>query len=891
MDAARFHRVEALFHGVRELPAERRDFFLRAECGDDAQLRAEVERFLAAESSEHSGPATDLLGRAAEQTLADEAASHVGRVIGVWRLVRPLGSGGMGSVFLAERNDGAYRTRVALKMLNPWLRGSAFEQRFALERQILSDLRHASIAALLDGGVTDDGVPYLVMEYVEGEAITQFAQIHNLDIDQRLRLLLPVCRAVQHAHQNLVIHRDLKPGNILVAADGNPKLLDFGIAKLLQSADAPDAKTVAEQTRLSTPEYASPEQMGEAAVTTASDVYSLGVILYELLTGQRPPRGNAESVLTPARPSSAIVRAQAARPARTEFGDAPLRKRWSRQLRGDLDTLVLKALAYEPARRYSTPQQLSEDIERYLRHQPLRARPDSLRYRVGKFLRRHRLGVALGAAALCVIVAAAVSLALLAVNLRVERDRSSAAQARAEQEARVAQRVSGFLERLFDGANPNQTQGSAPTLRDVLDRGARDVGEQLKDEPVVQAQLLVLMADAYRQLGEYGKGIAAAERAVELRRARDPVNPAELAESLDSLGELRRSNGDYGTAERLHREALELRRKLVPPDPMMVGRSMNNLALTLSEAGRTEEALPLYEESLALRRRALGDSAAPVLSTLVNIGLLRRALGDYAASEAAFREVYERRKRTLGEEHPATANVMTHLGHALLSRGHVDDAEPLLRRALQVRRKLIGERSPEVSIGLYELARALRYRGDLVQAEALLREAHSIDLEVFGPDNSESEQAIALLGDVLLDKGELIEAERMLRESLRLCRLRLSPDHPRLAAAESHLADALAAQRRYDAAEGLYRDALTIQRTKLRPGNGEIARTLLGLAQLARQRGDVTGARRLAAESAAGFASAPAEYDMQRKRLAALRTALAPPASTNQIVSAPRSKH
>jgi len=873
MDAARFRRIETLFHAAREFPAQQRDVFLQNECGDDVDLRAEVAALIAADATVASGPATAVLDRATTQAMADQTDAQNGRIIGVWRLVGPLGSGGMGSVFLAERNDGVYRTRAALKMLNPWLRGGAFEQRFARERQILSDLKHPAIAALLDGGVTDDGVPYLVMEYVEGESITQFAQSHALDMDQRLRLFVRVCHAVQHAHQNLVIHRDLKPGNILIAADGSPKLLDFGIAKLLISVDArePDTATI-EHTRLLTPEYASPEQIRDQPVTTASDVYSLGVILYQLLVGQRPSWKEPHSSQPPTRPSSAVLRADG---SAAEFANPHQRKRWSHTLRGDLDTLALKTLAFEPARRYATAQQLGDDIERYLRHEPLLARPDSLRYRAGKFLRRHRLGVFLGTVALSVIVAAAFSLAILSLHLRTERDRSSAAQLHAEQEARAAQRVSGFLARLFDGANPNQAQGSAPTLRDVLDRGAQEVGEQLKDDPVVQARLLILIADAYRQLGEFRQGIAAAERAVELRRARSPGDAAELAESLDSLGELRRDNGDYGPAERLHREALSLRRELLPADTFMVGRSLNNLALTLHEAGRSEESLPLYEESLALRRRTLGDSAPPILSTLVNIGLLRRTLGDYAGSEAAFREVYEKRIKSLGEEHPATANVMTHLGRALLSRGQIDDAEALFRRALQVRRKLFGEHNADVSITLYELANAVQRRGDLNQAETLLREAHAIDLTVFGPDNSESAQASARLGDVLLAKGQLVEAERMRRDSLRICLLRLTPMHPRLATAKGYLADVLLARNQYSEAEHLYVDALATQRKILRPDNGEIAHTLLGLARIAQQHGDLAQARVLTDESAAIYAHAPADFDAQRKQLAALREVLA----------------
>ena len=867
-DGARFRRLEALFHAAQALPAERRTGFLRDECADDAALREEVAGMLAAAANVEIGPATGLLGKASEEVLSERTSAQDGRVVGVWRLIGEIGSGGMGNVFLAERTDGVYRAHAALKMLNPWLRGSAFESRFALERQILSDLKHPSIATLLDGGVTGDGIPYLVMEYVEGEPITQFAQTHKLDIGQRMRLLLDVCHAVQHAHQNLVIHRDLKPGNILVANDGRPKLLDFGIAKLLLSVEAHRPEETVEQTRLLTPEYASPEQAREQPVTTASDVYSLGVILYQLLVGARPRRNDADPSMPPARPSGAVMHSSG---ATTPWEGTPQQRQWSRQLRGDLDTLVLKALAFEPARRYATAQQLGDDIERYLSSQPLKARPDTLRYRGTKFLRRHRVGVALAAGALVLIVGAAVSLAILAVHLSAERDRSAAAQDRAEYQRKAAERVTLFLSRLFDGANPNPTQGSAPTLRDVLDRGAQEVGEQLKDDPLVQARLLVLMANAYRQLGENPKGIALAERAVALRRAQLPQDPAELAESLDSLGELRRVNADYAQAEQLHREALGLRREMVPADPVMYGRSLNNLALTLYDAGRNADALPLYEESLALRRRALGDSSPPVLSTLVNIGLLRRTLGDYVAAEAAFREVFDRRLQTLGEAHLSTANVMTHLGRTLVSLGRIDEAESLLRRALVVRRKLLGDRSPDVSIGLYELAYAVQQRGDLEQAETLLRESHSIDLQLYGTDHSESAQTSARLGNVLLAKGELDEAERLLRDSLRICQLRLAPDHARIAAGKSYLADVLIARRQPDEAQRLYQDALVIQQRQLRVDHPEVGHSLLGLARAALLHGDPQTASALIAQSDPILRKAPADFADLRRQLDRLR--------------------
>jgi tetratricopeptide (TPR) repeat protein len=864
MDAARFRRVEALFHDARELPPPQRRAFLLSTC-DDPALRAEVLSLLDGEADPEPGPATGALADAAGHAVDAAPAPQHGRIVGVWRLLEPLGSGGMGQVFAAERSDGAYRTRAALKMLNPWLRGGAFEERFARERQILSDLRHPAIAALIDGGVADDGTPFLVMELIDGVPITRHADERALGIEARLALFVEVCRAVQYAHQNLVIHRDLKPGNILVDAEGRPKLLDFGIAKLMLAEPAA-ADSDAPQTQIWTPEYASPEQVRAQPITTASDVYSLGVILYQLLAGRRPRFDVDRPAQPPTRPSALT-------------DDAPP-VAFRRRLAGDLDTVVLKALAFEPERRYATAQQLCDDIERFLRHEPVQARPDSLGYRAAKFVRRHRWGVAFASLALVGILGATVAIARLALNLRVERDRSTVAQAQAEREARTAQQVADFLARLFDGANPNSATGAPPTLRDVLDRGAQDVQSQLGDSPEVQARLLVLMADAYRQLGEFGRGIEVAERALALRRAAPDTEPAVLATAIDSLGELRRSHGDFAVAEVLHREALALRRAQSPQDPVLVGRSLNNLALTLSESGRGPEAIALYEQSLALRRQVLGEDAAPVLSTLVNIGLLKRASGDVAGAEAAFRTVYDARLKTLGEKHVATANVMTHLGRTLLVRGDASGAEPLLRRALAVRRELLGANSADVSIGLYELAGLLIYQDRLAEAEAALREAAAIDRATFGPDNAESTFVGVRLGTVLQARGQLAQAETMLRESARIVRAALPPDHPRVASTSSALADVLRERGQLVEADALFREALAIQRAKLRPDDPELGRTLIGLTAIAARRGDLAAARAFADEASRIVERAPALFDAQRRQLAALRASItAPPRS------------
>ncbi|HET7843189.1 MAG TPA: serine/threonine-protein kinase, partial [Xanthomonadales bacterium] len=632
----RLQRLEALFHAALALPPAERDTYLLAECGTDDALRVEVQALLAADSQDAPHDVAGSIGRIAHAVSTENAAPA--RRIGAWRLEKPIGAGGMGTVHLAARADGAFEGRAALKLLNPWLVGSGFEERFARERQFLADLKHPNIAGLLDGGITDDGVPYLVVEYIDGQSVSAWAAEQKPDLRRRIGLFIEICEAVQHAHQNLVVHRDLKPGNILVGRDNHAKLLDFGIAKLVPTAVGAEAGATREGSRLMTPEYASPEQLRGESATTASDVYSLGLILYELVAGGRPmrPPDSAHDTALPTRPSTWIARTrdpiELPVPAgeRRKWGQdsRARRRRWARNLRGDLDTIVLKALAFDPARRYQTARELADDLRRFRAHEPVHARPDSWAYRFGLLLRRRPFASALATAFIVAIIGSAIGFAALSVRLRAERDRAAELQARAEQAAKTAERTSAFLASLFQSSDP-RNRGGGLTGRELLDQGAKRLETELADEPDTLSYLSFVIGGIQRQLGLLDEAEKSLRRSVDLRTKRFGRNSKETADSLSELADTLRMQSKWEESEALQRESLAIREKLDPPDPKGLGQSLNNLALVIKESGRLQESLPLTKRAVEVRRASLGDDDPVTIISLVNLGMLERDLGMY----------------------------------------------------------------------------------------------------------------------------------------------------------------------------------------------------------------------------------------------------------------------
>jgi len=884
-----WRQLQDVFDAAADLAPEHRAAYLDAHCGDDPALRRQVESLLL----HMDGDDSRIEAVVDAAVLAAGGATLVGRRLGAYRVERELGEGGMGSVYLAVRADDAYRKQVAIKVLRAGLHGGSMLARFKSERQILAHLDHPNIARLLDGGATDAGVPYLVMEYVPGEPITTWCERRSLPLAARLELFRRVCAAVQYAHTHLVVHRDLKPSNILVTEDGAPKLLDFGIAKLLaEDGDASFTMPVTEAgLRLMTPEYASPEQVRGEPVTTSCDVYALGVVLYELVAGRRPftfdsrtPREIERRVLedTPRAPGAAT----------------------------DLDNVVLLALDKDPARRYASVDHLDEDVRRYLEGLPVAARPATIRYRAAKFARRHRAGVAAAAAFVLLLAAFAVSMAVTARRLAVERDRAVSAE-------RQAQQTAAFLTDIFNVSNPSEQRGRTITAQEILDTGATRIDNELRDQPGVQAALMDTIGKVYQNLGLFTPAREQIARSLALRERTLGADALDTLQSKNDLAEIDRTESRFDAAEQAHRAVLAAREARLPPDDPKIAESLNNLGLVLQQRARYGEAESLYRRALDIRRRVLGDRAPDTAVTMSNLGQvleregrfdeaeetyrrtldIRRAVlgadhprtlnsmytlatalgnrGKFAAAEPMLREVLAARRRVLGDRHPDTASTMNNLASLLQDEGKLDEAEPIYRQALATQREIFGDRHLDVAITLNNLASLLEARGDAAAAEPLYRQSLAIREQLFGPKNLSVARTRHNLGRVLIALGRTAEGERDVRQALDTRQRLLAPDHPDIATSLVTLAALDRGRHDAAAAEREYRQAVAIRSTRLGADHPQTAIAEIGLAEVLADRGacaEATPALR-AAQAVLRKAYAPTHPDVARANRVAERCA------------------
>ena len=823
MKPERWDRIGEIFHGALERPEPERVRFVAAGCAGDGELRAEVMALLAAH---RAGPLDELEAAVPDQirrALPSEPAP--GTRIGPYRLVERLGDGGMGVVYLARRDDPEFDQRVALKLLRGSLDASELIGRFLTERRILARLEHPNITRLLDGGVTRQGVPYFVMEHVDGQPIHRYCDAERLTVRERVALFLGVCDAMQYAHRHLIVHRDVKPSNILVTRGRTVKVLDFGIARLLDEQEAARGVTRTGQ-RWMTPEYASPEQVRGDPVTTTSDVYAMGVVLYQLLTGRRPydiegrSRHEIERAVLesePSRPSAAVSQPTDADRAAPEQVGASRRTpaaRLRRQLAGDLDTIVLKALHKEPDRRYASAGELADDLRRHLAGLPVRARPDTLRYRLGKFVRRHRAGVAASLLVTMALAGGAAGTASQARRAAVERDR-------ARREAAKAMETFAFQRSLFEASLPGQRLGETLSADRILDRSwERLRGDgKLAGQPAVRAALLDVVSGVYRRLGRYPEARATGEEALGIRRDVLKREDADLAESLSNLGVLAYEEGRTDEAEALFRDALELRRREPGPKDQKVASALNNLAAARLQRGDLDSAERLLREAIGVLRRLPGGPDEDLAPKLDGLAIVLQRQGRLEAADTLLRESLELRRAALPGEHPNVARSLNKVATNLIRQGKPAVAEPYMRKALRIWRKVLGKH-PDVARALNNLASALEAQGKLGEAEPLYREALTMKRSVLG-DHFSTAHTAANLGLLLQKRGDYGAAEEHLRESLRIRRAVLGENHPDLARALHNLAALYREQGECGGAEPLVREALEIRTAALPMGQLE----------------------------------------------------------------------
>jgi serine/threonine protein kinase len=702
--------------------------------------------------SGHTAQIGMLVGALAAPVIHYSAGSH----IGAYRLIHRIGQGGMGDVFAAERADNLFRRKVALKLMRSRFDGGAKTEiiaRFEAERRILAALNHPNIARIVDGGVSEHGVPYVVMDYVDGVPLDRYCSAQSLDLSSIIRLFRQVCEAVQYAHRNLIVHRDIKPDNILVTDDGRPVLLDFGIAKLLR----PEFLGIgANETRagvhLMTPEFASPEQFRGERVNTASDIYSLGVLLYFLVTGSLPHDGDDLTITELGR---LVCEAEPARPSLRSPG-----------VPQDIDSIILKALRKEPEARYLSVDELSSDLKRYLDGFPVRARGGNWRYQSAKFLRRHWLAVAFSAILSVVVAGSAVALATMARNWRDERDTANAS--------------TEFLVDLLESTNPNEKNGShSIQARAILDEAARQLAsDSLKEQPRVRARLTEKIGDIYRQLGAFAEAQSLFELSVSLHEQVYGPDHPQTGTVLVRLADLLRERHQYPAAEKAARRSLLIRRNALGPRHHDVADSLNIIGILLQIQAKPDEAEQVFREALSIRRQTLAPDSHLLALSLGNLGNVLRDKQDLRGADECFKEALAIRRKIWGPDHPRVASSLGQLSQVALMQGRVEEAVLLTAEAVQISRKAYQPDNPDLARALTHHGNALRAAKRYAESETLLTEALAIQQKARGSRAPEVAFVQSDLGATYLALGRRADAAQLLGESLAIRVETLGPEHP-----------------------------------------------------------------------------------------------------------------
>ena len=722
-------------------------------------------------------------------------------LIGNYRIVQKLGEGGMGEVYEAEQTE-PIRRRVALKIIKWGMDTKQVVARFESERQALALMNHPHIAKVFDAGATEQGRPFFVMECVKGIPVTEYCDKHRLNNSQRLELFVQVCDGIQHAHQKGIIHRDIKASNVLVMIqDGTPvpKIIDFGVAKATAQPLTEKSVFTEMGQLIGTPEYMSPEQaeMSGLDIDTRTDVYSLGVLLYELLVGALPfETEDLRSVgfdeirrkireEEPPKPSTRLTTpgfdtTHASKNRQTDLSAL------TKQLKGELDWITMKAMAKDRTQRYASTSELAADVTRYLRHEPVMAGPPSAMYRLRKYVRRHKVGVT---AAALVIAAMIIGITGTTIGLL----KAVNAERKAREEAETAQRVSDFLVSLFQVSDPSEARGNTVTAREILDKGAGKIEQELRDQPRIQSRLMETMGRVYRNLGLYTLAAPILEKSLSLKREVYGENHPEVAAGLHTLAVLYDTQGKYQEAESFFRQSLVIKEKIFGQDHPEVARSLNSIAVVNWNQGKYAEAEPLFQRSLAIKEKTLGPDDPEVGNTLTNLGVLFHLQGKFDKAEPLFKRALAVSEKALGEDHPDVAGSLNNLGSLYEDMGRREEAEPLYERALAVWEKALGPEHSDVGIALHNLANLYR------------------------------------------DQGKYDRAEPYYERSETIFKKALGEGHPYVAYSYREKANLFRDQEDYERAEGLYKRALDIFEKSMGPNHLNVAETLEQYARLLRE--------------------------------------------------------
>jgi eukaryotic-like serine/threonine-protein kinase len=803
-----WERLQALFQRAITLDVDVREAFIRRETETEPALRVELMALLASDIHKRTGPLSRAVESALVDVIQDQQRSLVGRIVGSYRLASILGQGGSGTVYLGERADSQYSGQVAVKVVDVSALQGGLDARFRAERQILANLNHPNIARLIDAGEMEQGQPYLVMEYVQGEPVDRYCDSRNLGLRQRLELFAQICAAVQYAHQNLIVHRDLKPANILVTPDGVPKLLDFGIAKLLDVGDTTPAQELTRvNDRLLTPEYASPEQILGGTVTTASDVYSLGVVLYQLLSGLRPYRVPTSAsqlelersicISDPDRPSAAVARAAGS----NEFPIADIAEarsssadRLSRQLLGDIDSIVMRALRKEAQHRYSSVEQFAADVQRHLTNEPVQARQGNWLYYGQRFARRHTTGVVASACLLVFVVG-------IAIVMSIQRQQIAVALERATQDEERAETVSEFMLDVFSAADPYVHAGKEPTARSLLEQAARRIQTDLDQQPAVRARLLEAIGRSYSRMGHADRAAPYLEDSLRIQRDLDR-DGTRVASILMELAVAQRETAKYEESDRTFAEALTIVKQSRDTNSLAHAQLLADLGRLELVRSNTEQAQEYLSASLRIMRNLRGPNdpeVGAILAELANVMTWRNDLDQAEQHARAAVKTYARAPET----HPDRIMAERTLAQILLYQNRLDESGPLFEHALAGQRLLYGSNNAIVADTLGWLGQLRVAQEKYDAAEQFLREALAIHRASESTIDHQLGHLQTVLGIVLLKKRNYAEAETILRDTLEVFARSLPSDHQYVASAEYHLGEALLAQRHLSDAEAV----------------------------------------------------------------------------------------
>ncbi len=813
MDEKNWKNIKEIFLLVLEKDTESRTGFLDEICADDSALREEIESLLASHDE-----IEDFIEEPAFKVgeVFSNGSDHTEKHFGNYKIIREIGYGGMGAVFLAERDDGEFTQQVAIKIIRQAIAESELVNRFKRERQILASLNHPNIAKLFDGGVSNDGLPFLAMEFIEGEAITTFAARENLKLQERLKLFLKVCSAVAYAHRNLVVHRDLKPSNILVTDEGEPKLLDFGLAKMLSDNLSNEADQTQTAFRALTPAYASPEQLKNETITTASDIYSLGIVLYELLTSERPFQFEGKSL------DEIIKTVTSIDPPVPSIN--PKSKIRNPKLKGDLDNIALTALRKEPERRYKSVEAFANDIERYLNGLPVSARPNTFKYRASKYVKRHRIGVL------------AASLILLSLIGGIVVSVWQAQVARSEKAK--AETVNKFLQEILNYSD-NSTglafrEGRETTVKDVLNEASKRLEtEDLSSQPEVKAELHRIIGASYLTQGNYEQAEKNLRAALALQTQLYGNDSLETLPTLIELGQVFLVSADYQNAEKIYLERLSILRRehqkgAINPVYLLV--ALNDFAVLRRSQGNSKEAEMFLREGLALKPQIAPNSRIAVGISESVLALTLSDQGNFEEAEKIVRSrIAEIRQQTNSETLELASN-LNGLGNFLMEKGVWEDAMQNLLEAEKIYRKLTNPYYLPLGDNLRLQAQTLYLQGNFAEAEKKINETLEIYRKSSRPQNINYPTALMIQGLIFNKTNRSAEAEKILREALEIRTKNLPPEHFLTALAKSALGECLMTLKKYSEAETL----LTESVVSLKQSQGtENPRTLLVKSRIA----------------------------------------------------------